>query len=67
MNMINSDSIELILEISKSKKKLIKSIVPDHTAKHIDVIAGEIKAMIIESLQDKEYEEKSTVTKVDIE
>ena len=67
MNLINSETIEIIMEISKLKKKLLKSIVPEGTMKHLEVIGSEVKEMLIESLSDSTSEKSaSKVKKVDI-
>jgi len=65
---MNSESIEIMLEIMKLKKKLVKSIVPEQTMGHLDVIGKEVKAMILESLihETKNTEKTSKVKKVEI-
>lgn len=71
---INTESIEIILEIAKLKKKLLKTIVPERTMEHLEVIGNEFKHMVLESIGDhgakKTIINKKTTTgvkKVDIE
>lgn len=68
MTKMNTESLAIIMEIFQLKRKLIKSIVPEQTMKHLDVIGSEIKEIIKESLQDhiKDDNESSKVKKVEI-
>ncbi len=69
---MNTESIEIILEIARLKKKLVKTIVPEKTMEHLEVIGREVKEMIIESLVDskakaKDNKSKTGINKVTIE
>ncbi|BEP29222.1 hypothetical protein [Helicovermis profundi] len=68
MNIINEESIEIIMEISRLKKKLLKSVVPEKTIKHLEVIANEVKEILIESIGEDTWDKnKSKLKKVDID
>ncbi len=67
---LNTESIEIMLDIYKLKKKLIKTIVPKKTMNHLEVIANEIKKMIVESIGDLDTSKVSNntgVSKVNID
>ncbi len=69
MSNINTESLEIIMEIVHLKKKLLKTVVPEKTMKHIDVIGHEIKSMVLEALCDqasKNDDSPSKVKKVEI-
>lgn len=66
MSLLNTESLEIIQEITHLKKKLLKSMIPEKTMKHLDVIGKELMAMVLESVCEEETETKSKVNKVEI-
>lgn len=51
-----------LMEIARLKNEIIKLAVPEKTYKHIEVISGEIKAMIVEMLSESDKMNKSEVS-----
>lgn len=69
MNLLNTESVEIIMEIVQLKKKLVKTVIPEKTMNHLDVIGKELKAMVLESMCDQVTdpdESPSKVKKVEI-
>jgi hypothetical protein len=68
---MNTESIEKIMKISKLKKELIATILPEKMVGHLDVIAKELKLMVLESICDSNHDDnntgKSGVSKIEIE
>ncbi len=64
MSNINTESLEIMMEIVRLKKKLLKTVVPEKTMKHIDAISHEIKSMVLEVLSDQTSEDDDSSSKV---
>jgi|LGVF01.2.fsa_nt_gb hypothetical protein len=70
---MNTESIEKIMKISKLKKELIATILPEKVVGHLDVIVKELKLMVLESICDSDSDHddnntsKSGVSKIEIE
>jgi len=60
---MNTETLENMMEISRLKKKLMKSLVSEKTMRHLDVIRDELKEMALDILLEKKSDNKVTEEK----